>query len=324
MSTIDDVTAAAATTEERSSLSRRNLLRLTAAGAGATAAGPLIARTGLLGAAQGEVQQGTVPGGVVSGSAPMTGPNVPKFDRELALMKPATPYKTVTEKVLGKDATVKYYKLKQEVADADLLPSPFPQTKIWGYDGIYPGPLFRQTQHGAYTVVENTNTLPESTSTHLHSSPTQPAHDGHPDDQTWAANQTAPKTSEYDGGATYHPTHVYRYPNAQHTRTMWYHDHGMHHTATNVYKGLVGMFIQDPDAAAVAKFNLDDLPSGDYDVPLIVADMQFNQNGTAAYDDKGHDSLWGNVVLVNGRAWPKMTVDCTRYRFRILVADLSR
>jgi len=323
MSTIDDVTAAAATTEERSSLSRRNLLRLTAAGAGATAAGPLIARTGLLSSAQGEVQQATV-GGVISGTAPMTGPNVPKFERDLVVPPEAKPYKTVTEKVLGKNATVKYYKIDTKVGYADLLPDSFPKTQIWGYNGIYPGPTFRQAQHGAYTVVENTNSLPQSTSTHLHSSPTQPAHDGHPDDQTWAANQTAPKTSEYDGGATYHPTHVYRYPNAQHTRTMWYHDHGMHHTATNVYKGLVGMFIQDPDAAAVAKFNLDDLPSGDYDVPLIVGDMQFNQNGTVAYDDKGHDSLWGNVILVNGRAWPKMNVDRTRYRFRILVADLSR
>jgi spore coat protein A, manganese oxidase len=30
------------------------------------------------------------------------------------------------------------------------------------------------------------------------------------------------------------------------------------------------------------------------------------------------------VILVNGRAWPKMTIDRTRYRFRVLVADLSR
>jgi FtsP/CotA-like multicopper oxidase with cupredoxin domain len=225
---------------------------------------------------------------------------------------------------MGVDATVNYYDVTQKVGYADLLPTPFPKTQIWGYNGIYPGPTFRQTQHGAYTVVRNTNTLPASTSTHLHSSPSQPAHDGHPDDQTWAANQKAPATSEYDGGPVYHPTHVYRYPNGQETRTLWYHDHGMHHTATNVYKGLIGFFIQDPDKATIEKFNLDKLPQGDYDVPLVVADMQFNANGTVAYDDKGHDSLWGNVILVNGRAWPKMTVDRTRYRFRILVADLSR
>jgi FtsP/CotA-like multicopper oxidase with cupredoxin domain len=324
MSTIDDVTAAAATTEERSSMSRRNLLRLTMAGAGATAAGPVLARTGLLDSTQGEVQQGTVPGGVVSGSAPMVGPKVTKFDRELVVPPVIEPSETKTEKVMGKDATVHYYDVEQKVGYADLLPTPFPKTQIWGYNGIYPGPTFRQTQHGAYTVVRNTNTLPASTSTHLHSSPSQPAHDGHPDDQTWAANQKAPDKSEYDGGDCYHPTHTYRYPNGQETRTLWYHDHGMHHTATNVYKGLVGFFIQDPDDAAVAKFGLDKLPSGKYDVPLVVGDMQFKQDGTPGYDDGGHNSLWGNVVLVNGRAWPKMTVDRTRYRFRVLVADLSR
>jgi FtsP/CotA-like multicopper oxidase with cupredoxin domain len=323
MSTIDDVTAAAATTEERSTMSRRNLLRLTMAGAGATAAGPVLARTGLLSTSQNEVQQGTV-GGVISGTAPMAGPKVPKFQREVLIPPVAKPTETRTEKVMGKDATVHYYDVEQKVGYTDLLPTPFPRTQIWGYSGIYPGPTWRQTQNGAYTVVRNTNSLPASTSTHLHSSPSQPAHDGHPDDMTWAAGQKAPATSEYDGGPVYQPTHVYRYPNAQETRTLWYHDHGMHHTATNVYKGLIGFCIQDPDSATVKKFNLDKLPSGKYDVPLVVADMQFNANGTVAYDDKGHDSLWGNVILVNGRAWPKMTFDRTRYRLRVLVADLSR
>src|SRR4051812_9414784 len=145
MSTIDDVTAAAATTQERSSLSRRNLLRLTAAGAGATAAGPLIARTGLLGAAQGEVQQGTVPGGVVSGSSPMVGPTVPKFQRELVIPPVIQPYDIKkNQTVNGKSGqTVNHYKVTQEVGYADLLPAPFPKTQIWGYNGIYPGPTFR-------------------------------------------------------------------------------------------------------------------------------------------------------------------------------------
>jgi spore coat protein A len=323
MSTIHDVTAAAATTEERSSLSRRNLLRLSMAGAGATAAGPLLARTGWLSGTEGAVQQGTV-AGVISGTAPMTGPKVPKFERELTIPPVISPSDTRTETVMGRSATVRYYDVVTKKGYADLLPAPFPKTEIWGYNGIYPGPTFRQKRNGAYTVVRNTNTLPESTSTHLHSSPTQPAHDGHPDDMTYTSGAAAPATSAFDGAKPYQPTHVYRYPNAEETRTLWYHDHGMHHTATNVYKGLVGFFIQDPDADEIARFNLDKLPKGKYDVPLLVADMQFNQNGTVAFDDKGHDSLWGNVILVNGRAWPKMTIDRTRYRFRVLVADLSR
>jgi spore coat protein A len=183
MSTIDDVTTGAATTEERSSLSRRNLLQLTMAGAAATAAGPLVARSGLLSTGAGEVQQGTV-AGVISDEAPMDGPRVPKFERELLIPPVIEPTKTVTESVMGKEAKVDYYDVVQKVGYTDLLPAPFPKTQIWGYNGIYPGPTFRQTQNGHYTVVSQTNTLPASTSTHLHSSPTQPAHDGHPDDMT--------------------------------------------------------------------------------------------------------------------------------------------
>ena len=56
----------------------------------------------------------------------------------------------------------------------------------------------------------------------------------------------------------------------------------------------------------------------------MIGDMQFRSNGTVAYDDEGHDSLWGNVNVVNGRAWPKLNVDRTKYRFRMLVASVSR
>jgi spore coat protein A len=305
-------------------VSRRSLLQLSLAGAGVLTSGPALAKTGLFGGQSGAVQQALVPG-VISASAPMKGPSVPKFQREMLLMPQIEPVRTVTETVLGKSATVKYYDVTQRIGSADLLPSPFPRTEIWGYNGIYPGPLFRQTENGAYTVVSQTNELPNPTSTHLHSSPTQPAHDGHPDDLTYKKGTVPPgKLSEFDGGAVYDGTHVYRYPNRVEARTLWYHDHAMHQTAGNVYKGLVGMFIQDPDAARIAKFGLDNLPRDKYDVPMVIADMQFNEDGTVAYDDKGHDSLWGNVILVNGRAWPKMTVDRTRYRFRILVADLSR
>ena len=329
MSTIDDVTAAAVTSDEQSNLSRRNLLRLSMAGAGATVAGPVLARTGLLGGADGTVQQGTVPNGVVSGTAPMKGPSVPKFQRELRLAPEIQPYKVekAAKTVSGTRRDVEHYKIEQRKGLVDLLPYPFPKTEVWGYNGIYPGPTFRQTQGGAITVVHNSNSLPsgEGTSTHLHSSPSQPAHDGHPDDETWLKGTAGTTPSKFDGGERYDGEHVYQYPNGQETRTLWYHDHGMHQTADHVYKGMMGFYIQDPSEAHLAKFpQIRDLPSGKYDIPMVVADMQFKADGTPGFDDNGHDSLWGNVVLVNGRAWPKLTVDRTRYRFRVLVADLSR
>src|SRR5215212_7369280 len=71
--------------DERGGVSRRSLLRLSMAGAGVLASGPALAKTGLVGGQPGAVEQALVPG-VISGSAPMRGPNVPKFQREMLLM----------------------------------------------------------------------------------------------------------------------------------------------------------------------------------------------------------------------------------------------
>ncbi len=343
-----DVDAISYEATREAQVSRRSLLQLAMAGAGVVASGPVLSRLGVFGGSSGVSQQAALPG-VISGSAPMAGPVVPKWQREMLRLENRTdalstrtdlngqnpdgrahPYQTVSETFDGVAHDVDYYQVEQRKAYTDLLPAPFPQTEIWAYNGIYPGPVFRQTQNGNYTVVENTNSLAlgHGTSTHLHGSPTQPAHDGHPDDETFPnGTNPDPLSRFYDDGVTpaYCPMHVYRYPNGEDTRTLWYHDHGMHQTADQVYHGLVGMFIQEPDAASLAKIpDLAKLPSGQYDQPIIVADMQFDVNGNVAYNDGGHDSLWGNVLLVNGRAWPKMTVDATRYRFRFLVADLSR
>jgi FtsP/CotA-like multicopper oxidase with cupredoxin domain len=56
----------------------------------------------------------------------------------------------------------------------------------------------------------------------------------------------------------------------------------------------------------------------------VVADLQYTPDGRVFFDDHGADSLLGNVVLVNGVPWPLMTVDRAKYRFRILLASVSR
>ena len=322
-------------------ISRRGALRLALGSASAAATGPLLAHWRPVRRQPRAGRSRAPSAGVVSGTAPMAGPAVPKFVRDLPILekrpggllsaKVPGSYTAMRESFDGVEKDVHYYDIVQKVSTHDFLPAPFPRTEIWAYNGMYPGPVFRQEQNGPYTVVRNVNKLPlgHGTSTHLHGSPTQPAHDGHPDDETYPDGTPHPEplSKFVDDGKTeaYCPEHVYRYPNHEETRTLWYHDHGMHQTAEQVYKGLVGMFIQEPDADELARFpGLAKLPKGDYDVPLIVADMQFNTRGEAVYDDGGHDSLWGNVQLVNGYAWPKMKVDATRYRFRVLVADLSR
>jgi FtsP/CotA-like multicopper oxidase with cupredoxin domain len=68
------------------------------------------------------------------------------------------------------------------------------------------------------------------------------------------------------------------------------------------------------------------LPSeyGWNDFPLMISDKSFAANGQLLFDDGGHSSTFGDVVTVNGTAWPVMKVEPRVYRFRLLNASLSR
>ena len=270
------------------------------AGGGALAAAPLLTRLNGASRRTGRVSSQAL-AGAVDGDAPGRGPRIPHFRQPLRIPPVLSPTSTAN----GVDT----YDLVQRPSTAQILPTPFPATPILGFNGMYPGPTINQTRAGNLSVVRNRNALPRGNpySTHLHGSPSQPFYDGHPDDLTAV-------------GAT----KTYRYPNDQESRTLWYHDHAIHQTADHVYRGLAGFFLQAPSAAEIDKFHLRQLPSGKYDVPLLVADAQFTEQGRIHFDDDGHDSLWGNVVMVNGVAWPFMNVDRAMYRFRILVASVSR
>ncbi len=79
-------------------------------------------------------------------------------------------------------------------------------------------------------VAKVRNRLPEThpvfghrfgTSTHLHGNPSLPEYDG------YASDLTLPGNSK-----------IYQWPTVNTSaRTLWYHDHGVHHTAENVYSG---------------------------------------------------------------------------------------
>ena len=66
------------------------------------------------------------------------------------------------------------------------------------------------------------------------------------------------------------------------------------------------------------------IPQGDYDVPLVVSDAMFANEGQLLYDDNDQSGVFGDVILVNGRPWPVMKVERRKYRFRILNASVSR
>jgi FtsP/CotA-like multicopper oxidase with cupredoxin domain len=79
-------------------------------------------------------------------------------------------------------------------------------------------------------------------------------------------------------------------------------------TAQHVYKGLAGFFlIKDSQEAGL------NLPSGNYDVPLVIQDRSLNADGSLNYSDGT-----GNTVLVNGAPMPYFQVAARKYRFRLL------
>ena len=200
------------------------------------------------------------------------------------------------------DDTSDYYRVSMQPVNAEVITGY--QTPMWGYNGEIPGPTFK-VRTGRAVVVRQVNNLPSQhptlgytpwTSVHLHGSASLPEYDGYASD---ISNPGQFKD--------------YRYPNWQNARTLWYHDHGVHHTAENVFMGLAGMYqISDPIESGLQ------LPNGEYDVPLI------NSDGSLLFSSGDGAGFYGDVITVNGRAWPTMQVQRRKYRFRILNASPSR
>jgi len=182
-------------------------------------------------------------------------------------------------------------------------------TPVRGYNGLVPGPVI-DVEQGVRTRLRVRNALPPTnpigggsfaTSTHLHGSASLPQYDGYANDLT--------RPGQYK---------EYHFPNFQDARTLWYHDHGVHHTSPNIYGGLAATYhLHD-------EYERGQLPQGEFDVPLLVSDAMFAADGTLAYDDDDHSGLWGDVVLVNGAPWPVMKVKRRVYRFRLLNAAVAR
>jgi spore coat protein A len=205
-------------------------------------------------------------------------------------------------------STTDYYNLTMRSSQTEILPGL--STETWSYDGTFGGPTIRATK-GRPAVIRQTNELPARhpqlgyepwTSVHLHGSGSLPQYDGYASDIS--------RPGQYKD---------YHYPNWQNARTLWYHDHGVHHTAENAYMGLAAMYTLHDEQEQLLP-----IPHGRYDVPLLIRDAMFDRNGQLLYDDGGHSGIYGDVMLVNGRPWPVMKVERRKYRFRILNCSISR
>jgi len=189
--------------------------------------------------------------------------------------------------------------------------------------------------------------------THLHNGHTAPESDGQPHHMT-----------DNDGG--YQPgqwvDNLYlNYPAGGDPNEMqsflWFHDHRMHHTGANVYKGMVGLLpIYDPvldpgDETSKRGLGLPgrrvNNPDGTfdvkYDIPMALYDCGLDDGVTQHQDyhngcGEVHPEWWGktyfrhfpnhgfvgDVFTINGVAYPKLDVFRRNYRLRFLGASVSR
>ncbi|GGP53112.1 multicopper oxidase family protein [Streptomyces abikoensis] len=234
------------------------------------------------------------------------------------------------------------YEVEQREGRVEILPGR--KTTVWGYDGIFPGPTF-VARSGRRTVLRVRNGLAVPTVTHLHGGVTPPESDGYPTDLLLPARCSPGGPSQAhdgmgdDGMGDEHDGRVsigyrtYEYPLPQRAATLWYHDHRMDFSAPQVWRGLAGFFlIGDEEEARLP------LPGGDRDVPLMLCDRSFEEDGSfrhpapaptsAPAPGHGHDAfpdgVLGDVQLVNGAPWPVLEVSATRYRFRFLNASNAR
>jgi spore coat protein A, manganese oxidase len=193
------------------------------------------------------------------------------------------------------DKTTDYYEIIQREAWADSLPGV--RTRIWGYNGTFPGPTIR-TRRNRTTVVTHANRLGVPTVVHLHGGVTRPDSDGFPTD-------------------TIAPGEIrrYEYGNSGPPATLWYHDHHWRDTGRNLNMGLAGFYLLEGGSAVEEQ-----LPHGPYDVPLMLQDRSFGADGELLYDHERHHGVAGSVMLVNGAPWPFLEAAARKYRFRILNA----
>jgi len=221
------------------------------------------------------------------------------------------------------------------------LHSELPQTRVWAYDGHFPGPTIevrsgqklRVAWHNAIsgafpmTAVEGLNVTPDPGRdgaepradvaalppwlvVHLHGARTGGGNDG------WTENAVLPGEAQ-----------LAEYLNEQQATALWYHDHAMAITSLNVMTGLAGMYlIRDAEEDALH------LPSGKHELTLNVCDRNLDTDaegeltGELLYKSRVVQTepmliklpFSGPFTLVNGVIWPHLKVDARWYRFRML------
>jgi spore coat protein A len=144
------------------------------------------------------------------------------------------------------------------------------------------------------------------------------------------------------------------YPNTQEAATLWYHEHSqLGLTRVNVYAGMAGFYFLrglEEEIKRLPGWSGDDLvqevtPAGKVadalhpgpylpEIEIAIQDRMFDTKGQLYYpvDDipnPGIHAFWspeffGNVITVNGKTWPYLSVAPRKYRFHFLDGSNAR
>jgi FtsP/CotA-like multicopper oxidase with cupredoxin domain len=220
-----------------------------------------------------------------------------------------------------------------------------PSSKVWSFVEASTGaigPIRISAQYGEPVIHRVHNALPlnnggfgiNQVSTHLHNGHTPSESDGGP-------------THFYDAGKF----KDYHYPNVragfasnvptstlngrtvigdvkETMSTLWFHDHRFDFTSQNVYKGLLSFYTLFSNDILLDTGNETTglkLPSGQFDVPMVFVDMNFNPStGQQSFDTTNIDGVLGDKYTVNGKIQPFFNVQKRKYRIRLLDAGPSR
>ncbi len=168
-------------------------------------------------------------------------------------------------------------------------------TRVWRYDGkVLQGdpdslgflsngylPVLR-VKRGQKVRIELVNELTEPTIIHWHGLYVPADMDGHPRD--------AIATGQH---------YVYEFEVLNRAGTYWFHAHPDGHTGAQIYFGQAGLLIvADDEEAALG------LPSGAYDVPLVIQDRVLNSQNQLTYLSDSDRGMMGRGMRGGGMMRP--------------------
>ena len=190
-------------------------------------------------------------------------------------------------------------------------------------------------------------TGPVPMAVHLHGGEVSSTSDGGP--FAWFTPGYTIKGKGFDQGVS----SILTYPNAQEAATIWYHEHSqLGLTRANVYAGMAGFyFLRGPDEEndKLAGFSQDDrvrevtpagkvadaLHPGPYlpEIEIAIQDRMFDTKGQLYYPVEPTNpsihpfwspEFFGDVITVNGKSWPYLSVAPRKDRFRLLDGSNAR